>query len=363
MTHRFGVLRRFRFNFPQRIAAAFLALLLVQGLGVILRRPLTTGELTYARCGHALWTGAETSACHTLGDGLLDERLAALSFEHDSPLARLLLRLPFLAASLLLGGCLWWVSRRLYGNRGGYTAIALYCASPAILAISTTPNPEILAALGLYSGVYTAIGVAHAMQGPRRKWRPRIVLLTLTFAAAATAHLAALALTLALGLGFMLWVGEGRRKPIFPVLAAAALGSLLLHWICAGFCRSCFQFAPTSFQFSLAPARQFFLSTGEIGITLATGIALLLYAATRRSRYFGNTTPLLCAMVFFFLAFGASAGAPWLWAIPFLLTFVAGVFADAYEGAHPQAAFALGATLVAAQLLVGLWHAIFSMSR
>jgi len=32
MTHRFGILRRFRFNLPQRIAAALLALFLIQGL-------------------------------------------------------------------------------------------------------------------------------------------------------------------------------------------------------------------------------------------------------------------------------------------------------------------------------------------
>ena len=33
----------------------------------------------------------------------------------------LLLRLPFLFAGVVLGGALWWVTRRLYGNLGGYT--------------------------------------------------------------------------------------------------------------------------------------------------------------------------------------------------------------------------------------------------
>ena len=78
----------------------------------------------------------------------------------------------------MLGGCLWWVTRRLYGNLGGYTALALYCFSPAMLKACVAPNAEVLAALGVYGGVYTCIGVAHAMQGPRRKWRPRMVLLT-----------------------------------------------------------------------------------------------------------------------------------------------------------------------------------------
>ena len=89
----------------------------------------------------------------------------------------LLLRLPFLFAGCALGGCIWWVTRRLYGNLGGYTALALYCFSPAVLKACVAPNPDVLAALGVFGGVYTCIGVAHAMQGPRRKWRPRIVLL------------------------------------------------------------------------------------------------------------------------------------------------------------------------------------------
>ena len=44
---------------------------------------------------------------------------------------------------------------------------------------------------GLYGLVYTAMGVAHAMQGPRRKWRPRIVLLTVALGLTAAAHLLA----------------------------------------------------------------------------------------------------------------------------------------------------------------------------
>ena len=89
---------------------------------------------------------------------------------------------------------MWWVTRRLYGNLGGYTALALYCFSPAVLKACVAPNPEVLAALGVYGGVYTCIGVAHAMQGPPRKWRPRIVLLTVIFGVAAASHIAALPL-------------------------------------------------------------------------------------------------------------------------------------------------------------------------
>jgi hypothetical protein len=35
-------------------------------------------------------------------------------------------------------------------------------------------------------------------------------------------------------------------------------------------------------------------------------------------------------------------GSPWLWSLPFLLTFVGGVFADAYEG--PRGRLMMGAS-------------------
>ena len=128
----------------------------------------------------------------------------------------LLERLPFLLAGCMLGAGLWWVTRRLYGNLGGYTALALYCFSPAVLKACVSPNAEVLAALGVYGGVYTSIGVAHAMLGPRSKWRPRIVLLTAMFGVAAASHIVALPLAALLGLAAMLWVAEGRRARCCP---------------------------------------------------------------------------------------------------------------------------------------------------
>ena len=76
-------------------------------------------------------------------------------------------------------------------------------------------------ALGVYGGVYTCIGVAHAMQGPRAKWRPRIVLLTAAFGLAAASHIAALPVAALLGLAAMLWVAEGRRSQVLPVVLMA----------------------------------------------------------------------------------------------------------------------------------------------
>ena len=85
------------------------------------------------------------------------------------------------------------------------------------------------------------------------------------------------------------------------------------------------------FWWSTAALVNFFHSPANAGITLAAAVAVLLYVSTRRSRYFGNTTPLIMLAVLFPLYTTQVVTAPWLWALPFLFTFIGGVFADALE--------------------------------
>jgi hypothetical protein len=279
--------------------------------------------------------------------------LSTWELRHQLTHILLLLRLPFLAAGCMLGAGLWWVTRRLYGNLGGYTALALYCFSPAVLRACVAPNAEVLAALGVYGGVYTCIGVAHAMQGPVAKWRPRIVLLTAAFGLAAAAHIAALPAVALLGLIAMAWVAEGRRSQVLPVVLAATVGALLVVFACYGFSPDAFSYVFRSaagfVSVSLDPALRFFSTLGNAGVTLAAGAAALLYVGVRRSRYFGNTTPLFCALVLFLLVLTGTQGSPSLWALPFLLTFVGGVFADAYEGPRGRVAMAAAGAIVLLQ--------------
>jgi len=47
-----------------------------------------------------------------------------------------------------------------------------------------------------------------------------------------------------------------------------------------------------------------------------------------------------------------SPGSPWLWAQPFLLIFVGGVFADAYEGPRGHWALGAAAAIVALQVVL-----------
>jgi hypothetical protein len=279
--------------------------------------------------------------------------LSVWELRHQLRYTLLLLRLPFLAAGCLLGAGLWWVTRRLYGNLGGYTALALYCFSPAVLRACVAPNPEVLAALGVYGGVYTCIGVAHAMQGPVAKWRPRIVLLTAAFGLAAASHIVALPLAALLGLAAMLWVAEGRRSQVLPVVLAAAAGAMVLVFACYGFSPDAFSYlfrsAAGFLWLSLDPARRFFSVLANAGITVAAAASLALYFSLRRSRYFGNTTPLACAGILILLVMTGAPGSPWLWALPFLLTFIGGVFADAYESQRGRLALAAGGAVVLLQ--------------
>ncbi|MGA3134672.1 MAG: hypothetical protein ABSC88_01635 [Terracidiphilus sp.] len=390
MTRRFAILRRFHFNLPQRIAAGLLAIFLIQGLWLTGRQTLTDRDYQYARCGREMWERPSPLAgyfttCGNIHDGILAYRLAGLpltlnlmvergldlfrkpedrvvqtggelsawELRHQLTHILLLERLPFLGAGCLLGGGLWWVTRRLYGNLGGYTALALYCFSPAVLRACVAPNAEVLAALGVYGGVYTCMGVAHAMQGPRRKWRPRIVLLTAAFGLAAASHIAALPVAALLGMAAMLWVAEGRRSQVLPVVLIAVAGALLLVFACYGFSPDAFSYVFRSaagfLWVSIDPARRFFSTMANAGITVATGAAVVLFLGLRRSRYFGNTAPLVCALVLILLIMTGAPGSPWLWALPFLLTFVGGVFADAYEGARGRLALGAAGAIVLLQ--------------
>ena len=81
----------------------------------------------------------------------------------------------------------------------------------------------------------------------------------------------------------------------------------------------------------------------------STAFGLVLYLGLRRARYFGNTSPLLCALMLMVLVMTGVPGSPWLWSLPFLLTFVGGVFADAYEGPRGKLAVAAAGAIVLLQ--------------
>ncbi len=351
-------LRKFRFDRPQQFAAVLLFALFVQCLWVIHHRTLSETDYQYARCGREMWekpsplAGYFTS-CGNIHDGTLAYRAAGLpltiqrifagqassastwEMRHEISYVNLLMRLPFVFAALALGACLWWVTRRLYGNMGGYVALALYCFAPSIIAAATYPNNEIWAAFGFFAAVYTAMGVSHALQGPRRKWRPRIVLLTVVLGFTAAAHVSAFLLALLLTVIFMAYLAEGKRAYLPTLLIVWVLGALFILFASYAFRPDAFSYVFRSeaakLGFSLDPARVFFSTLTNAGITIATAGALGLYLAMRRSRYFGNTAPLLVSVLLFVMITTGVQSEMWLWALPFLLAFVGGVYADILE--------------------------------
>lgn len=358
----------------QRVAAFLLLILFAECLWTINRQTLSSDDYRFARCGREMWErpsplqGYFTSCGNLNGDGTLAYRIAGLPLtaqrllllgvdklrkpedrlysggslngttweaRHELSEVKWLIRLPFVLFAVWLGGGLWWVSRRLFGNLGGALALALYTFCPAIIAYATTPNNEILALWGLYGLLYTAIGVAHALQGPRRKWRPRILLLTVALGLTATAHLLAAILGYLVGFALLYYLAERRRSYVAQIMIFAALGAVLIVFASFAFRPSAFVYVFTGgsvrLWFAIDAARTFARQTSNAGILVATGVALVLYLSSRRSRYFGNTAPLLMVLLLLPLYTTQVRSAPWLWALPFLFTFVGGVFADALE--------------------------------
>jgi len=178
-------------------------------------------------------------------------------------------------------------------------------------------------------------------------------LLTAAFGMAAAAHIAALPVVVLLGLIAMIWVAEGHRSQVLPVVLVAAAGALLILFACYGFSPDAFSYVFRSgaglLWLSLDPAKRFFSTLSNAGITLAAASAFILYISHKRTRYFGNTAPLLCALPLLILVMTGASGSPWLWALPFLLTFVAGVFADVYEGPRGRLAIAAASAIVVLQ--------------
>lgn len=277
-----------------------------------------------------------------------------------------LARVPYVIFGVLLGGSLWYVARRLYGNAGGYIALVLYCFSPAILRSSAiwVAQPEIGAAWGAFGAVFTAIAVAHTLYAPREvvlwNWR-RIVLLGLSIALAVGSQFS-LILLVPMALAFMLYLAPTRRVAAVAIWGAACgLAFVLLL--------SSYFFSPGSFWSGMLHA-DFLAMTGHafgmVGayqrvasqimesspvLVVALPVALVTFVLWRRARYFGNTAPLLVAALFLALSVGMPhyPGMGFaLMAVPFLFVFVAGIAADLLETRYRNLATACVVGLLSA---------------
>jgi len=258
-------------------------------------------------------------------------------------------RIPFLACGVFLGASLWYVARRLCGNTGGFVAIILYCFSPSLIQASAVwhTEPEIVAAWGAFGAIFTAIAVAHTLYAPREvilwNWR-RIVLLAISLAIAVGSQFSLIVL-LPMALGFLLYVAPVRRQAGLVIwIAACGVGFVLLfavyffhpHAFSESMRRAAFWGATWRGFTILGVYKQVAVRVGRACPALALGlpVAVVTYAFWPRTRYFGNTAPLLVAVLFVLLGIAHPhvAGAGFLLAaIPFLFIFVSGVLADLLE--------------------------------
>ena len=95
--------------------------------------------------------------------------------------------------------------------------------------------------------------------------------------------------------------------------------------------------------------RAFATSLVNAPILNAAAVSLLLFLGVRRSRYFGNTAPLLVVLALCTLYTTQIVRRPLLWALPFLFTFIGGVFADALETRYRRLFLALTGLVLVAQ--------------
>lgn len=270
----------------------------------------------------------------------------------DSQIGQLWIATPYLFFGVMLGGSLWYVSRRLYGNAGGYIALALYCFSPAMIvnAAGVLSLGEMGAVWGAFGTVFTAIAVAHTLYAPREvvlwNWRRILLLgLSLVLAVGNQFSLAVLALVALL---LMLWVAPIRQSAALAIWATACAFAVALLFA-AYFAKPAlfgqglkharwFDFEPRALATSLSYSHIFQeLFRGAPALMIAFPVALIAYFAWKRARYFGNTAPLLIAALLLIFALGAPTfpGQGFqLAALVFLFVFVAGVFADLVETRH-----------------------------
>lgn len=373
---------RERFGRPQFLAALLLLAFLLQALWLV-HRELSAASLPASEEalrieeGWKQWHGkgiaaapamevSENAGQPTLGNevgGYDPERSPLLylvtaapllawphDFTADSALYwRWLPRFPFLACGVFLGASLWYVARRLCGNTGGFVALTFYCFSPSLIQASALwhTEPEIAAAWGAFGTIFTAIAVAHTLYAPREvvlwNWR-RILLLGVSLAIAVGSQFSMI-VVIPMALAFLLYVAPVRRGAGSVIwLAACIVAAVLLlatyffhiHSFWESMRRAEF-WGATWRAFTFFPIyKQVAVRIGRAcpALALVLPVTLVTYAVWRRTRYFGNTAPLLVAVALIVLAMAHphSAGAGFfLAAVPFLFIFVSGVLADLIE--------------------------------
>src|SRR5579864_2900773 len=143
---------RERIGTPQFLAGLLLLVLVAECVWLVAHIPpgaISSEEFARVQEGLAQWHGKGIAGTATAFGGKADPvrsdgndtdpnhsplwylieatPLAIFHVGLTSTLGNWLARAPYIFIGMLLGASLWYVSRRLYGNAGGYIALSLYC--------------------------------------------------------------------------------------------------------------------------------------------------------------------------------------------------------------------------------------------
>ena len=267
---------------------------------------------------------------------------------------KLWLRLPLIFAGMMLGLSVWIIARRWYAATGGLIALAIFSFSVPLIHAGARFAPDIVAAWGIYGVVFAAIAIAHAcyaapgtVSAGSKATKVAMFALALGVGAAAWPSWW-FAVAVGLAFGFSLYLLRSRRPPIvnFSLLfgesvalgLALLLGLLNLCWRQTG---SSIRVGYSSISWPAIPK----VPHWPLAVMLAA--AFITWLARRRSRWFGNTAPLIAAIVFAF----ADGG---LFALPFAALFIAGLFSDLLESQARTWRVAIPVLLVS-NAAVALW--------
>jgi hypothetical protein len=340
-----GPLREFKIGKAQIFAGLLLLAFLAQCLWVAQRWKFFDREYQYLASNQQGSAGREwrvSSPATTSVAAFTFRFTAALRSIAPAPIKDALaiphpwlFRLPFITFGVWLGAALWWVARRLFGDEGGYVALALYCFSPAMIRVSSNVGPEIILAWSSFGLIYTAIGVAHTVYASPRKWVPRIVLLGISIGICLSTALWSFTVVL-LAFAFMLYLTPGRRPAVLVVLGGGSAIGLCILGFFAWFSGSTGMETPVlitpRITWDLVRNLWFALVDGYILVALLI-FALTAYWSWPRARYFGNTAPLITSFLTVLLFTLVPAAGLWnpVLGLAFGFAFIGGVAADLLE--------------------------------
>jgi len=372
------IFTRERFGTPQFIAGLLLLCFVAQCIWLMHVHPIVGGEafriqqgLAQLQEGRIEVTDQDRSALYYVMSA------TPLLFYHGAtdPTSldpwRLLARSTWLLLGIFVGASVWYVARRLYGNTGGYVALLLYCFSPVMIshAAGYDPQPETAAMWGSFGVVFTAIAVSHTLYAPRHvlwNWK-RILLLALSLVLAVGSQFSLIVLV-PMALAFLLYLAPGRRAAALAIFAVSCIlafaiwsASYSFSWGAIGEALRHARFWPEAgealgMSFVYAGLAQLVVRTSPALVVLIP-LALIAYAAWPRTRYFGNTAPLLVVLLLVVLGLMTPhepGRTMLLVAMPILFVFVAGVIADLAETKYRQLVIGLVAGLLGAHLVWSL---------